>query len=157
MSPNALAFPSLSVSRCPLVSLLSSGGEMEEGMSGVAIFFTVLFCMLGFFMLVVVGLVVYSHWNENRRKRFYWDEGQTTGASTERRVRRQALLLRGGSTWRQALLLATVHPSDNLDIANLMTLRRFFFAPFEIFEYVCYPKETLWLTDEMKRLQHNVQ
>ncbi|CAL8406392.1 unnamed protein product [Arctogadus glacialis] len=46
-------------------------GEMEEGMSGVAIFFTVLFCMLGFFMLVVVGLVVYSHWNENRRKRFY--------------------------------------------------------------------------------------
>ncbi|KAK0154837.1 VIP36-like protein [Merluccius polli] len=46
-------------------------GEVEEGMSGVAIFFTVLFCMLGFFMLIVVGLVVYSHWNENRRKRFY--------------------------------------------------------------------------------------
>ena len=65
MSPNSLAFPSLSV------SLLSSGGEVEEGMSGVAIFFTVLFCMLGFFMLIVVGLVVYSHWNENRRKRFY--------------------------------------------------------------------------------------
>ncbi|KAG7258660.1 hypothetical protein CRUP_021920 [Coryphaenoides rupestris] len=46
-------------------------GEVEEGMSGVAIFFTVLFSMLGFFMLIVVGMVVYSHWSENRRKRFY--------------------------------------------------------------------------------------
>uniref|UniRef100_UPI003AAC5853 lectin, mannose-binding 2-like a isoform X3 n=1 Tax=Centroberyx gerrardi TaxID=166262 RepID=UPI003AAC5853 len=46
-------------------------GEGEEGMSGIAVFFTVLFSLLGCFLLVVVGLVVYSHWSENRRKRFY--------------------------------------------------------------------------------------
>uniref|UniRef100_A0A8B9HK48 Lectin, mannose-binding 2-like a n=1 Tax=Astyanax mexicanus TaxID=7994 RepID=A0A8B9HK48_ASTMX len=37
----------------------------------IAIFFTVLFSMLGLFLLIVVGLVVYSHWNESKRKRFY--------------------------------------------------------------------------------------
>ncbi|KAK3509267.1 hypothetical protein QTP70_028603, partial [Hemibagrus guttatus] len=42
-----------------------------EGMSSIGIFFTVLFSMLGLFLLIVVGLVVYSHWNESRRKRFY--------------------------------------------------------------------------------------
>ncbi|KAK1787918.1 hypothetical protein P4O66_016401 [Electrophorus voltai] len=42
-----------------------------EGMSGIAIFFTVLFSMLGLFLLIVVGLVVYGHWNESKRKRFY--------------------------------------------------------------------------------------
>lgn len=47
-------------------------GETEEGMSGIAIFFTALFSMLGCIFLVVIGLVVYSHWNESRRKRFYW-------------------------------------------------------------------------------------
>uniref|UniRef100_A0A3B4TKB2 Lectin, mannose-binding 2-like a n=2 Tax=Seriola dumerili TaxID=41447 RepID=A0A3B4TKB2_SERDU len=46
-------------------------GESEEGMSGIAIFFTVLFSMLGCIFLIVIGLVVYSHWNESRRKRFY--------------------------------------------------------------------------------------
>ncbi|XP_010876122.1 lectin, mannose-binding 2-like a isoform X2 [Esox lucius] len=46
-------------------------GENEEGWSSIAIFFTLLFSMLGFFLLIVVGLIVYSHWNENRRKRFY--------------------------------------------------------------------------------------
>ncbi|XP_054468174.1 lectin, mannose-binding 2-like a [Anoplopoma fimbria] len=45
--------------------------QMEEGMSGIAIFFTVLLSMLGCIFLIVIGLVVYSHWNENRRKRFY--------------------------------------------------------------------------------------
>ncbi|XP_063066245.1 lectin, mannose-binding 2-like a [Engraulis encrasicolus] len=45
--------------------------ESEEGTSGVAIFFSVLFSMLGLFLLIVVGLVVYSHWSESRRKRFY--------------------------------------------------------------------------------------
>ncbi|XP_044030910.1 lectin, mannose-binding 2-like a isoform X3 [Siniperca chuatsi] len=48
-----------------------SVGQTEEGMSGVAIFFTVLFSMLGCIFLIVIGLVVYSHWNESRRKRFY--------------------------------------------------------------------------------------
>ncbi|XP_049459407.1 lectin, mannose-binding 2-like a isoform X1 [Epinephelus fuscoguttatus] len=46
-------------------------GQTEEGMSGIAIFFTVLFSMLGCIFLIVIGLVVYSHWNESRRKRFY--------------------------------------------------------------------------------------
>ncbi|XP_006789001.1 lectin, mannose-binding 2-like a isoform X1 [Neolamprologus brichardi] len=46
-------------------------GQSDEGMSGIAIFFTVLFSMLGCIFLIVIGLVVYSHWNENRRKRFY--------------------------------------------------------------------------------------
>uniref|UniRef100_A0A3B3D0L5 Lectin, mannose-binding 2-like a n=2 Tax=Oryzias melastigma TaxID=30732 RepID=A0A3B3D0L5_ORYME len=46
-------------------------GQNEEGMSGIAIFFTVLFSLLGCIFLLVIGLVVYSHWNENRRKRFY--------------------------------------------------------------------------------------
>uniref|UniRef100_A0A3B4Z5T4 Lectin, mannose binding 2 like n=1 Tax=Stegastes partitus TaxID=144197 RepID=A0A3B4Z5T4_9TELE len=46
-------------------------GPVEEGMSGISIFFTVLFSMLGCIFLIVIGLVVYSHWNESRRKRFY--------------------------------------------------------------------------------------
>ncbi|XP_035524074.1 lectin, mannose-binding 2-like a [Morone saxatilis] len=46
-------------------------GQTEEGMSGIALFFTVLFSMLGFIFLIVIGLVVYSQWNESRRKRFY--------------------------------------------------------------------------------------
>ncbi|KAM9734973.1 lectin, mannose-binding 2-like a isoform 2-T2 [Menidia menidia] len=46
-------------------------GQVEEGMSGIAIFFTVLFSMLGCIFLIVIGLVIYSHWNESRRKRFY--------------------------------------------------------------------------------------
>ncbi|XP_077593288.1 lectin, mannose-binding 2-like a isoform X2 [Stigmatopora nigra] len=46
-------------------------GRTEEGMSGLAIFFTVLFSMLGCIFLVVVGLLLYGHWNESRRKRFY--------------------------------------------------------------------------------------
>lgn len=45
--------------------------QSQEGMSGIAIFFTVLFSMLGCIFLIVIGLVVYSHWNESRRKRFY--------------------------------------------------------------------------------------
>lgn len=45
--------------------------ENEEGMSSIAIFFTVLFSMLGCIFLIVIGLVVYSHWSETRRKRFY--------------------------------------------------------------------------------------
>ncbi|XP_035041039.1 lectin, mannose-binding 2-like a [Hippoglossus stenolepis] len=45
--------------------------QVEERMSGIAIFFTVLFSMLGCIFLIVIGLVVYSHWNESRRKRFY--------------------------------------------------------------------------------------
>ncbi|XP_038590273.1 lectin, mannose-binding 2-like a isoform X1 [Micropterus salmoides] len=52
------------------IELLRSG-QTEERMSGLAIFFTVLFSMLGCMFLIVVGLVVYSHWNESRRKRFY--------------------------------------------------------------------------------------
>ncbi|XP_017296583.1 VIP36-like protein [Kryptolebias marmoratus] len=43
----------------------------DEGMSGVQIFFTLLFSVLGLFVLVVVGLVVYGRWKENKRKRFY--------------------------------------------------------------------------------------
>uniref|UniRef100_A0A3B4A0A9 L-type lectin-like domain-containing protein n=1 Tax=Periophthalmus magnuspinnatus TaxID=409849 RepID=A0A3B4A0A9_9GOBI len=43
----------------------------EQGMSNIAIFFTVLFSILGCIFLIVVGLVLYGHWNETRRKRFY--------------------------------------------------------------------------------------
>lgn len=62
-----------SIRGCAFRSLLCSlsVGQSDEGMSGIAIFFTVLFSMLGCIFLIVIGLVVYSHWNENRRKRFY--------------------------------------------------------------------------------------
>ncbi|XP_034026909.1 lectin, mannose-binding 2-like b [Thalassophryne amazonica] len=43
----------------------------EEGMSGVQFFFTLLFSVLGLGVLGVVGLMVYTRWNENKRKRFY--------------------------------------------------------------------------------------
>ncbi|KAK2837741.1 hypothetical protein Q5P01_014953 [Channa striata] len=43
----------------------------EEGMSGVQFFFTVLFSILGLGVLAVVGLMLYSRWKDNRRKRFY--------------------------------------------------------------------------------------
>ncbi|CAJ1068757.1 VIP36-like protein isoform X1 [Xyrichtys novacula] len=43
----------------------------EEGMSGVQLFFTILFSIMGLGVLAVVGLVVYGRWKENRRKRFY--------------------------------------------------------------------------------------
>uniref|UniRef100_A0A1A8BJ36 Lectin, mannose-binding 2-like n=2 Tax=Nothobranchius kadleci TaxID=1051664 RepID=A0A1A8BJ36_NOTKA len=46
-------------------------GQNEAGMSGLSIFFTVLFSMLGCIFLIVIGIVVYSQWNESRRKRFY--------------------------------------------------------------------------------------
>jgi len=42
-----------------------------EATSSVSIFFSVLFSMLGVFLLLVVGLVLYGHWRESRRKRFY--------------------------------------------------------------------------------------
>ncbi|KAJ3605687.1 hypothetical protein NHX12_027731 [Muraenolepis orangiensis] len=48
-----------------------SGGGVSQGHSGTTLGRWVLFCTLGIVMLLVVGLVVYSHWNENRRKRFY--------------------------------------------------------------------------------------
>lgn len=40
-------------------------------MSGVQFFFTLLFSILGLGVLAVVGLVLYSRWKENKRKRFY--------------------------------------------------------------------------------------
>lgn len=43
----------------------------EESVSSVGIFFSVLFTLLGVFLLVVVGLVLFEHWSESRRKRFY--------------------------------------------------------------------------------------
>ncbi|XP_013859133.1 lectin, mannose-binding 2-like a isoform X2 [Austrofundulus limnaeus] len=46
-------------------------GQSDEGMSGLSIFFTVLFSMLGCVFLIIIGMVVYSQWNESRRKRFY--------------------------------------------------------------------------------------
>ncbi|XP_076020480.1 lectin, mannose-binding 2-like a [Genypterus blacodes] len=50
---------------------LLRAGDVDTGMSGTAIFFCVLFSMLGCFFLIGVGLVMYAHWNESRRKRFY--------------------------------------------------------------------------------------
>ncbi|KAG5840970.1 VIP36-like protein [Anguilla rostrata] len=43
----------------------------DEGMSGVTLFFTILFSVLGCFVLGVISIVLYSRWKENRRKRFY--------------------------------------------------------------------------------------
>ncbi|XP_017162012.1 lectin, mannose-binding 2-like b [Poecilia reticulata] len=43
----------------------------EEGMSGLQLFFTLLFSILGLAVLAVVGLVLYGRWKENKRKRFY--------------------------------------------------------------------------------------
>lgn len=43
----------------------------EEGMSGLQLFFTLFFSILGLGVLAVVGLIVYGRWKENRRKRFY--------------------------------------------------------------------------------------
>lgn len=43
----------------------------DEGMSGVQLFFTLLFSILGLGVLAVIGLVVYGRWKENKRKRFY--------------------------------------------------------------------------------------
>ncbi|XP_076023556.1 lectin, mannose-binding 2-like b [Genypterus blacodes] len=43
----------------------------EEGMSGVQLFFTLLFSMLGLMVLGVIAVVVYGRWKENKRKRFY--------------------------------------------------------------------------------------
>lgn len=40
-------------------------------MSGVQLFFMLLFSVLGLGVLIVVGLVLYGRWKENKRKRFY--------------------------------------------------------------------------------------
>ncbi|XP_023674471.1 lectin, mannose-binding 2-like a isoform X3 [Paramormyrops kingsleyae] len=50
---------------------LLQGDVVEGKMSGVALFFTVLFSLLGCIVLVIIGLALYSHWSENSRKRFY--------------------------------------------------------------------------------------
>ncbi|XP_041854992.1 lectin, mannose-binding 2-like b [Melanotaenia boesemani] len=43
----------------------------EEGMSGVQLFFTLLFSVLGLGVLAVVAIILYGRWKENKRKRFY--------------------------------------------------------------------------------------
>ncbi|KAM9810740.1 VIP36-like protein [Neosynchiropus ocellatus] len=43
----------------------------EDGMSGVQLFFTILFSILGLTVLAAVGTIVYGRWKENKRKRFY--------------------------------------------------------------------------------------
>uniref|UniRef100_A0A8C8IMB4 L-type lectin-like domain-containing protein n=2 Tax=Oncorhynchus tshawytscha TaxID=74940 RepID=A0A8C8IMB4_ONCTS len=43
----------------------------EEGMSGVQLFFTIVFSIIGIFVLGVVAVVMYGRWKENSRKRFY--------------------------------------------------------------------------------------
>lgn len=43
----------------------------EEGMSGVQVFFTLLFSILGLGVLAVVGIILYGRWKDNKRKRFY--------------------------------------------------------------------------------------
>uniref|UniRef100_A0A3P9LCH9 Lectin, mannose-binding 2-like b n=1 Tax=Oryzias latipes TaxID=8090 RepID=A0A3P9LCH9_ORYLA len=47
--------------------------KVEEGggMSGLQLFFTLLFSILGLGVLGVVALIVYNRWKENKRKRFY--------------------------------------------------------------------------------------
>ncbi|KAM6965476.1 lectin, mannose-binding 2-like b [Aplochiton taeniatus] len=43
----------------------------EEGMSGVQLFFTIVFSVLGLLVLGVVAVILYGRWKENSRKRFY--------------------------------------------------------------------------------------
>ncbi|XP_029102929.1 VIP36-like protein [Scleropages formosus] len=43
----------------------------EEAMSTITLFFTLLFSLVGCFLLAVVGLLLYSRWRESSRKRFY--------------------------------------------------------------------------------------
>ncbi|TRY69762.1 hypothetical protein DNTS_030563 [Danionella cerebrum] len=43
----------------------------EEPVTNVSLFFTILFTMLGLFLLLVISLVLYEHWSERRRKRLY--------------------------------------------------------------------------------------
>ncbi|MBN3296934.1 LMA2L protein, partial [Amia calva] len=45
--------------------------ERDEPMSGVTVFFIVLFSLLGSIMLAVIAVIVYQKWKENSRKRFY--------------------------------------------------------------------------------------
>uniref|UniRef100_A0AAY4DP19 L-type lectin-like domain-containing protein n=2 Tax=Denticeps clupeoides TaxID=299321 RepID=A0AAY4DP19_9TELE len=45
--------------------------EKQDGMSGVTLFFTILFSIIGIFVLVVVAVVLYGRWKEKSRKRFY--------------------------------------------------------------------------------------
>ncbi|XP_069022244.1 lectin, mannose-binding 2-like b isoform X2 [Embiotoca jacksoni] len=45
--------------------------EDDGGMSGVQLFFTFVFSVLGLAVLAVVALVLYGRWKENKRKRFY--------------------------------------------------------------------------------------
>lgn len=50
---------------------LTAVDVQDEGMSGVQLFFMLLFSVLGLGVLIVVGLVLYGRWKENKRKRFY--------------------------------------------------------------------------------------
>uniref|UniRef100_A0A3Q2C7H3 Lectin, mannose binding 2 like n=1 Tax=Cyprinodon variegatus TaxID=28743 RepID=A0A3Q2C7H3_CYPVA len=45
--------------------------EMLCPLSSIQFFFTLLFSILGLGVVAVVGLVLYSRWKENKRKRFY--------------------------------------------------------------------------------------
>lgn len=61
--------PSHSVS--DVLVCLAAVDVQDEGMGGVQLFFTLLFSVLGLAVLLVVGLVLYGRWKENKRKRFY--------------------------------------------------------------------------------------
>ncbi|XP_028653492.1 VIP36-like protein isoform X1 [Erpetoichthys calabaricus] len=52
------------------IPLLREDG-VSQPMSGVALFFIILFSVLGAIVLSVIGVIVYQQWKENRRKRFY--------------------------------------------------------------------------------------
>lgn len=59
------------ISQWPVCSAVE---VQDEGMSGVQLFFTIIFSILGLGVLAVIGLMVYSRWKENKRKRFYWPQ-----------------------------------------------------------------------------------
>ncbi|XP_039624233.1 lectin, mannose-binding 2-like a isoform X2 [Polypterus senegalus] len=52
------------------IPLLREDG-VSQPMSGLALFFIILFSVLGAIVLSVIGVIVYQQWKENRRKRFY--------------------------------------------------------------------------------------
>lgn len=69
---NTPFYAPISFNKYPLTSFFPPVGSAEEGMSSIAMFFTLLFSMLGCIFLIIIGIVMYGQWKESRRKRFYW-------------------------------------------------------------------------------------
>ncbi|KAL0979169.1 hypothetical protein UPYG_G00181600 [Umbra pygmaea] len=61
----------LTIPRVDNFEQLNKVEVQDEGMSGFQLFFTIVFSIIGIFVLGVVMVVMYGRWKENSRKRFY--------------------------------------------------------------------------------------